>query len=397
MSRVLVAWELGSGYGHLPAMALLADRLRLAGHAVCAAVPRQSSARAALGVDVLEIYSAPNLRECPQPRSAAAFNDVLARAGFDDADEVDALVDHWRGVLTEARVDALVADHAPMALLAARSLGLPAMAIGTGFVCPPSGVPLPPMRAVDEAALAACRTREDAMAAVWNDVLSKYGATPLGSLAALFNDTSPLLLTWPSLDPFAALRTDEQHLGAPPEPPGAALHAAPPSWPTAGVGRLFAYLRPDWVALPALAESLAASGHACVLHVPGASPALRDRLAAPNVAVVTSAVDMADDIETCDLVVGHGGHALTAAALLAGCPMLVLPSHLEQSLTGNCLRQLGAGIVVDSSAGRSGFSEALERLLSEDTYVDRACAFAEQHQVADPRAVDKRIDALVPG
>ena len=162
------------------------------------------------------------------------------------------------------------------------------------------------------------------------------------------------------------------YLGIPPERIDTPASTSPWPWPDSGVGRLFGYLRSDWPYLPAFVTALEATGHASVLHVPNASPSLRDRLSSETVTIVPQPLDLAGEVDLCDVVVSHGGHALTARALLVGCPLLMLPTQLEQRLTATRVAELGAGIVVADGQGRDAFDAALERVLTDGGLTERA-------------------------
>jgi hypothetical protein len=395
MSRVLLAWELGSGYGHYPALECVAAELARMGHSLCLAAPQPAAARAWFEPVVLETYGIPRIDEERHRPPAESFPDVLARAGYTTQDALTRLVAEWKALLERTRIDFLVAEHAPGALLAARILRIPTLAMGTGFVVPPSYSPLPRLRQPDSnpgpdayrtpdsdnrsdaESRASMTAREQAMLRGFNDVLEKYAAAPLGKLGELFNQNKPALFTYAELDPYRGDRPGAAYLGVTHRARTATGDAPDLPWPAKGVGRLFAYLRPDWAPLPLFADALSASGHSCVLHVPRASDALCDRLASPSVTVSTERLELAEELATCDLIAGHGGHALSGAALLNGCPLLLLPMQLEQSLTAARVDAMGAGLMVDAAKGRAGFDEALTRLLGEDSFMDNACAFAE--------------------
>jgi UDP:flavonoid glycosyltransferase YjiC (YdhE family) len=51
-------------------------------------------------------------------------------------------------------------------------------------------------------------------------------------------------------------------------------------------------------------------------------------------------------LPTANWVVSYGGVATTAAALLAGVPLLIVPQVVEQPLLGLCVERIGAGVLV---------------------------------------------------
>src|SRR5690606_1471762 len=229
-----------------------------------------------------------------------------------------------------------VAEHAPTALLAARGLELPPVAIGTGFTLPPAEGPWPGLRPWDTIAPAQLAELEARLLAAANRVLDNLDAPLLATPAELYPAENRALLTLPELDPYPARRTAD-YWGLLAEPAGGMA----PDWPAVPGPKIFAYLHP-FATLPALLEALRNSSAASLVYLPERA-ADYARFAAPNLRIVDRPLDMARIGAECDLGISHGSHGTTAALLLAGKPLLILPLHLEMRLTGERVSQLGAG------------------------------------------------------
>jgi glycosyltransferase len=113
---------------------------------------------------------------------------------------------------------------------------------------------------------------------------------------------------------------------------------------------------------------------------------------------------LASVIGESDVVISHAGLGTTAAALMAGKPMLQLqlPRHSEQALVRRRLEALGAGLTVGELDETERFyGEMIWALLSEPTYAEKARAFAAKYagatSEANARAVALRCDALLAG
>jgi UDP:flavonoid glycosyltransferase YjiC (YdhE family) len=65
--------------------------------------------------------------------------------------------------------------------------------------------------------------------------------------------------------------------------------------------------------------------------------------------------------------------------LLAGVPMLLFASHLEQYLLALRVQQLGAGEVVSQEQQAPDFAKMLRQLLDSNRYREQAQAFAQRH------------------
>ena len=81
----------------------------------------------------------------------------------------------------------------------------------------------------------------------------------------------------------------------------------------------------------------------------------------------------------CDLAIGNAGHALTAGMLMAGVPLLLLPTHLERFLLATRIAALGAGIAVNPEAPPPDFTTVIRNLLDDPIYRKNACLFARKY------------------
>jgi hypothetical protein len=91
-------------------------------------------------------------------RTPCSFAHILHNIGWDTAAGLGGLVDAWRAIYELVTPDAIVCEHSPTALLAARGCAARRFMMGIGFCCPPDESPLPnlrPWEAVDPAKLAA--------------------------------------------------------------------------------------------------------------------------------------------------------------------------------------------------------------------------------------------------
>ena len=70
--------------------------------------------------------------------------------------------------------------------------------------------------------------------------------------------------------------------------------------------------------------------------------------------------------------VTHAGHGTVIASLAHGVPLLLMPMGRDQHVVAQRVVARGAGIVVDASAEAPDIAHALERLLSDPSYRDRA-------------------------
>ena len=146
MSKLLYAWEFGADFGHIGAFLPLARTLRQRGHDVRWAVAQTAPTARLLAQDGFTWLQAPTCQEMPRAGPPLSYNDILLRFGYANGQDLLGLVVAWRELMRLTGAQAVLVDHAPTAILAARTLGIPVVLFGSGFYVPPRQRPLPNMR-----------------------------------------------------------------------------------------------------------------------------------------------------------------------------------------------------------------------------------------------------------
>src|SRR5262245_34668387 len=119
MAKILVAWELGGGLGHLTPLVPIVERLRDHGHRLFAAVRDLSGIDTVFaGLDVTYLQAPVKVSKSPDriepPRT---FAHILHNSGFARPAELRAMAEAWRSLYRLVEPDLIVFDHAPTALL----------------------------------------------------------------------------------------------------------------------------------------------------------------------------------------------------------------------------------------------------------------------------------------
>lgn len=387
MARILMAWELGAGYGHLAPLLTLARPLKAAGHEVSFVVRDVVAAEAVLAGSGIPYFPAPaNF----SPSSAVALHSypqILLSTAFNHADELRARVRAWRSLFETLKPEVLVADHAPTALLAARGSPMSCVITGNGFVLPPDVSPLPDLRPWASADPKLLADAEAQALQCMNAVAGRLGAPLLARFADLYAGASKALFTLPELDNYAALRTGAEYWGILPGPGGTT-----PSWPEGTGKRVFFYGQP-FPSLAGVLESLSTATHRTLVYIPKLAPELR-RFAGTQLAFADTLQDMAAVTRDCDAAVMTNGHSTAAAMLLAGNPMVILPRHLEMFLIARSIEESGAGLAAPALQ-REGILGKLARVLDEPAFGEKARAIAQRHRDWDPGSPITKFTALV--
>ena len=391
MRRILIAWELGAHLGHVLRILGVARELRARGADLLVAVRDLRAAAATLGSNGFACVQAPlapaSQSATSAPPEPAGYADILAGCGFGDSATLRAMAQGWDGLLDVYRPHALLADHAPTALMAARLRQLPAAQIALGFELPPATRPLPVLRPWIRRDVGALLALEDGLLATINTLCEERGRARLDHLAQLYASAAPMLATLPELDHFAK-RAGGDYVG----PLYSLDEGEAAEWPaTDATGpKTFVYLRPG-AAAQHLLEALSRRPDGQIIAViPGLDDATAAHYRSARIAVHTHAVRTRVALSA-DLLVSNGGHGLAAAALLAGVPLLVLPGNVEQWMLAQRVAQLGAGISLNPDQVALRAATAIDALFNGGAERTAAQAFAARHAGVDQAGTIRRI------
>ena len=372
---VLYAWEFGSAFGHVGAFLPLGLRLREQGHAVRFAVAQVGAATSLLGRHGFTWLQSPVSPELRFDRPPLSYADILLRFGYANADSLMGLTVAWRELLSLTGTRLVMPDHAPTAVLAARTLGIPILTFSYGFCVPPPVSPTPNMRPwtqIDPALLAQI---DGAVLRSMNQVLTHFGRSPLSSVSALFGVEEPSMMTFPELDHYAHSRGPATYLGC----LISSLSGAAPVWPPGKGPRVFAYLRREVRHAETLLAALGGLGYPSIVVFPDAPDDVLARNRHPNVAISRVPLETSGLIAGADIAVTYAGHGLTTAFLLAGKPVLLLPGQLEQFTLALRVQEMGAGLIVDPEKPAVDLPQKLQRLASDPVFSGNAQAFAKKY------------------
>jgi hypothetical protein len=250
------------------------------------------------------------------------------------------------------------------------------VAIGTGFECPPNVSPLPSLRrhTLDSVSLEHKPSSiEETVRVNLNDVCRQFKVDTFQQSSSLYyGSNSPILLTYPELDFYS--------------PRGVDCYWAPmiysnghtPRWPNGHGPKVFAYML-DHDFTPYVLELLSRRGWPTLVVGGSESLAARKDTFPSTIQFASGPVDSQSTAQQCDFTVCYGGHGTICVTLLAGKPLLVLPTTVEQYLNGVAVRTIGAG-----ELGQVGnaihVGEMLDQLATAPSYNLAAQRFAIEHK-----------------
>lgn len=395
MSKIVYVWELGGGYGHIGAFLSVARQFQQRGHEVVFVLKNLEHAHTFLGKYRFAYLQAP-MRWPGNAAMPPALNyaGILRNAGFHEAAGLLARTQAWKTTIACLRPDLLLFDHAPTALLAARELKIPRALFGTGFYSPPRLIPMPVMRPGLHVPERELLNSETQVVAAINSVVDQLGGRHLTVLADLFEAEEDFLCTLPELDHYQG-RKQGVYWG----PAFSYSEGDRPVWPSVGDKRIFVYLNRDYAGLEPLLQQLRSSSWSVFAHIPGTTPAFIQKYSGANLHISAQPVDMRQAAVQCGLVICHAGAGTAAAMLLSGKPLLMLPIHLEHSITARNIAMLGAGVCMPPETKKPNYRAAAMEILSNGKYTKTAGKFADKYAAFAPdeqaiRIVD-RCEALM--
>lgn len=359
--RVLLAWELGDGLGHVGRLLPLAARLLEEGFEPVFALrdPLLAGRRAAmLGHAVLQ---APVMtpRRMSKGFFARSFADILSLVGFEDEARLAAMLHAWRSLVDLVAPTLVIGDFCPALALAMQGARAPLLLVGSGFALPPGQLAHFPV--INKAGVA--MADPERLARTVAAVLPPASRVRADALPRLLAGDWQAACTWPLLDPYRATRAPAA-LGP--------MGRTPPMREVGARAGWFAYLAADAPRARPIIEALLASPHPGSAFVRGADAALRARFAATRHVLNVEPPPLGDALARVGLVIHHGGINTTETALAMGVPQLVLSRHLEQHLTASAIQAAGAGRWLRGVFTAADATQAIDTMLATDGFEQAA-------------------------
>lgn len=382
MASILYAWEFGANLGHVGPFMPLARELRQAGHEVRWAVTQPAAVGDFLARNDFTWLAAPTLPEVPRPGPPLTYADILLRFGYGEPHALFGLVGGWRETMRLTGARLVLADHAPTALLAARTLGIPVMLFSNGFTAPPRHSPLPNMRPWTPVPEQTLGQLDRAALLSVNAVLIRHDCAKMQHLAELFDVAEEALVTFPELDHYPN-RGPARYWGSLPS----AGTGRPVTWPTGAGRRIFAYLRAESPHHEAVLAALHALGRAAAIFFPNMPLPLAERYGAAHLRYLDQPADIVQMTREADLAITYASLATTTAFLMAGKPLLLLPGHLEQFMVARRVEEMGAGRLVNPEQPPGDLHGVIADLMDNPSWQANAAGFAAKYAAFDQQAV----------
>jgi hypothetical protein len=383
VSHIHFAWELGGGLGHAGRLKPLALEALRRGHQVSMCLRdlvHTDNLLAELGALGVPRLQAPvwlhEVKGLPSPQVSLA--EILLAMGYVNANALQGLFTGWRDALQLFKPDLMVADSAPTAVLAARSLGIPSATVGIGYFMPPEATPMPLLRDWEPVQAGRVEAGDTQMLQAINTVLQRVDSAPLQHAAQSMLGDLPLLLTWPEFDHYGrkTLPTGQAWWG----PSMLSGSGVAPQWPSGDGAKVFAYLKTEHPDHALVLQALVALGCVVECYLPEVASGRPPPVPSPRIHYSSGPVDLLATLPGCALCICHGGEATLAQALLLQVPVLLLPTQAEQFLISRCVGRAGLGINAAELKRPLDYAALIQPMLDPGGSHKRAAtAFAQRY------------------
>lgn len=387
MSKILFAWEIGEGSGHIAPYLGLIRTLEAQGHEIFFAAKNISKAQHLFKDTHVRYLQAPSMfspaAELVNPIDS--FAKILNNSGYSSIPQLASMIGAWRHLFGLIQPDLIIADYCPTAVLASRESDIPRLQIATGFyIIPKQG------RTPNLFELQGLAHDNSHILGFQNKILSHINAAfELNGMQkiAYFNDSQDcqrtLFRTFPEFDHYPN-REAVEYIGL-----LNASRGTEPQWPTASGPKVFAYLKP-FPTLPQLLMQLKQRQCAVLIYPDGIAAQTIREFQSDTLKFVDSPLDISAVGQSADFAIHNGNHGTACEVLLAGMPALVLPIQAEQAIMGQRLSQMKTAIsTVDKTPDE--LHAALSILCNASELHENARAFAKKYQDIDRELPVKRI------
>ena len=400
--RVLFAWEVGKNYGHVTQIVDVAKVLAEQGAEIFMALQRPEALKNFAGDLEYRLLQAPyHPVGPPKPGERRTvplcYPDDLLPCGYDDPDEIAALIQCWRSLYELAQPDVLVAQAAPTALLAARGMKFKTAALGRSYDMPPLTAPMPSLRYWEDTDKKTIVEHEARVLKNINEALSSLKLLRLKKFSEMLEVDAEFLCTFEELDHYPS-RKGANYCG----PFVKTDSGAKLDWNKGARKRIFAYIR---LGTPAFAPAVNAllrlpADHDVIIAAPGIAAETVKKASKPNVRFADGPVRLDRLMKDCDLAVNHASAGICCALALAGVPMLMFPNHIEQLMFARAVGRAGLGRGMIGKLSENDILKTIGHILTEPQYKARAAALAKKYDDFDTGSLAERIAgdiaALVP-
>ncbi|MFO1369519.1 MAG: glycosyltransferase [Marinagarivorans sp.] len=396
MSRIVCVWELGDDLGHFSNFSPLIEEMLQANHEVFFLVKDLANSECFSWSEKIRFFQAPIfLSKIDSIQEVDCFANILQNKGYQSVTTLAPLVKAWMALFSLLKPDLIIFDHAPTALLASNNLSLPRITLSNGFLTPPAGTApqnLQPWLVADQSRI---EHSEAHVVQVINKVASSLGLQNIARVSDLYSAHLTCITGFKAIDFYRSTRTNALYLS-----PASKPNSHPkPNWQPNNGKKVFAYLKSHCKTTPILLDALALLNVNLVCYCAGAKDAAYNKYQGSSVQISSTLFDINAALAEADIVMCHAGPGMVNAALLAGCPMVLIPMQLEQANTSRILEAMGVAISLKRSDDANAITKKLSSFFNNPSYAEQSRLFrrrqSEFSDLIDAQQVWQLCEALL--
>lgn len=367
--HVVMAWEAGSGFGHIGKLVPLTKLFRREGWRVTLVLQRLEQAKLWFDPADVSLLLAP-LHNGHISRRLKTVNtsSLLSEIGWLDDCVLQSQLRGWLSLLDVLKPQLLMCEYAPVAMLAARfRQSIATVSLGASFSVPVLGTPMPLLRwwvkdPVNNSLEVAAR-HDGHILKVVNTVLQRENLPLLQTMEEMWLTDARILCSLPPLDYGTYLGKPRRCWGILEQAAGGEA----PVWPDEGREKVFAYLRPGLAHFEIIMQALQKLDLCSLVVSSGISAELKERYNR-GCLKISPLVNMKEVCEQATLIIGNGTLGLASQAMRAGIPTFMSPLFLEQRLNSMGAFKAGACLLIEQNPTVDGVARQLQQLLTEPRF-----------------------------
>lgn len=395
MATIVGICELGGYLGHISKITSLLHGLRELGHQIVAVLPNNSL------VDFMELQHPPipyvlgpklTMPAFKASRDPANLSEVLLCAGMGTHAVLDPCANLWRQLLLLLKADLILADYAPTPLLAARTLGLKSVVLGTGFSVPPVLSPIPAFNRrlnIQDSVLAASDLQ---LVSVLNEYLQRFDAPMLTGVSDLYWQSEFVGIThYQAFDHFAYARPEHTAYYALATQISGGIGV---SWPEGTGLKVFAYLKTEYPGLEFLLRWLQSAEVKAVIYISGDQADKWLHLQTQHLRIYLQPVDLTELLPAADWLIYHAGSGMASQALRNGKASILIPIHYEQLFTAEAMVSRQLGYLLNPHWSAAQVALLMQKALADEGMQTRCAAYIQGSEQLGREDLIARINGI---
>jgi hypothetical protein len=386
LKRVLLAWELGDGLGHVSRLLPIARALKAQGVDCAFAVRNLIVTHPLIARDGFRVFHAPWVHPYAAPdvkdKPIASIGDVLSTVGYIEPAKLLALTDGWAAIVDSFNPDLLITDYAPTAALAVYG-ERPVVTIGDWFTLPPGN--WSEFRTFKESPN---RIDPGQLLQTVREVQSRRGKPLPERLPELVQGRRNFVVTIPELDPYRDFRENTE--AAPLQPLPAPLTMPP-------IQDYFGYLSYSYPGTARVLEALAEESWSGEIYLRDANTEVRKSWRDRGLVVHDHPQPMENMVGRSRVVIHHGGLGTLEQVMAMGRPQCIVPRHFEQHRNGYFAVKRGIATMLrtGSKFQKEHAAAAIKALLTDISFDEKARGVAYDLEQRGPFNLLARITDFV--